>query len=160
MIRRLAAAFLLILGLAGCDGGSKPAPAPAPSKQAPPAIEAHYKATPSKVLNAVRKRGYVACGVNPGLPGFAYPDVHGVWRGFDVDFCRAVAAAVLGDASKVRFTPIPGPGTGSARSRRARSISCRATPPGRSRATQALPWTSRQRLISTARGSWRPRPWD
>jgi general L-amino acid transport system substrate-binding protein len=107
MIRRLAAVFL-ILGLAGCDGGSKPAPTPVPSKQAPVAIEAHYRATPSKVLNAVRKRGYVACGVNPGLPGFAYPDVHGVWRGFDVDFCRAVAAAVLGDASKVRFTPIPG----------------------------------------------------
>ncbi|HEY2358092.1 MAG TPA: amino acid ABC transporter substrate-binding protein [Phenylobacterium sp.] len=107
MIRRRAAAFLLILGLAGCDGGSKPAPAPTPTKQSPPAIEAHYKATPSKVLNAVRKRGYVACGVNPGLPGFAYPDVHGVWHGFDVDFCRAVAAAVLGDASKVRFTPIP-----------------------------------------------------
>jgi general L-amino acid transport system substrate-binding protein len=54
----------------------------------------------------VRKRGYLACGVNPGLPGFAYPDVRGIWRGFDVDICRAVAAAVLGDAGKVRFTPI------------------------------------------------------
>jgi len=54
----------------------------------------------------VRKRGYLVCGVHPGLPGFAYPDVRGVWRGFDVDVCRAVAAAVLGDAAKVRFIPI------------------------------------------------------
>jgi general L-amino acid transport system substrate-binding protein len=110
MTRRLAAAaFLmagLLWGLAGCDRGSKPTPAPAPANKATTPVEAHYKATPSKVLNAVRKRGYIACGVNPGLPGFAYPDFRGNWRGFDVDFCRAVAAAVLGDASKVRFTPI------------------------------------------------------
>jgi general L-amino acid transport system substrate-binding protein len=110
MIRRLAAAaFLmagLLWGLAGCDGGSKPAPTPAPVNKATTPAEAHYKATPSKVLNAVRKRGYIACGVNPGLPGFAYPGLRGNWRGFDVDICRAVAAAVLGDAAKVRFTPI------------------------------------------------------
>jgi general L-amino acid transport system substrate-binding protein len=110
MIRRLAAAAFLVAGLlgglAGCDGGSKPAPAPALPNKATTPVEAHYKATPSKVLNAVRKRGYIACGVNPGLPGFAYPDLRGAWRGFDVDICRAVAAAVLGDAGKVRFTPI------------------------------------------------------
>ncbi|MDB5436069.1 MAG: lysine-arginine-ornithine-binding periplasmic protein [Phenylobacterium sp.] len=106
MIRRLAAAAFLILGLAGCGGGSNPPPAPTPAGKAPAPISTRYKATPSKVLNAVRKRGYLACGVNPGLPGFAYPDMRGVWRGFDVDFCRAVAAAVLGDANKVRFTPI------------------------------------------------------
>lgn len=110
MIRRLAAAaFLtagLLWGLAGCDGGSKPAPAPTPAGTGPAVVDAHYKAATSKVLTAVRKRGYVACGVNPGLPGFAYPDVRGVWRGFDVDFCRALAAAVLGDANKVRFTKI------------------------------------------------------
>ncbi len=96
----------LILGLGGCDGGAKPTPVAAPPSKATAPAEAHYKATPSKVLNAVRKRGYLACGVNPGLPGFAYPDFRGVWRGFDVDICRAVAAAVLGDANKVRFTPI------------------------------------------------------
>jgi general L-amino acid transport system substrate-binding protein len=109
MIGRLAgAAFLtagLLWGLAACDSGSKPPPAATPAGKTAP-VETHYKAQTSKVLTAVRKRGYVACGVNPGLPGFAYPDVHGVWRGFDVDFCRAVAAAVLGDASKVRFTKI------------------------------------------------------
>ncbi len=110
MVRRLAAAFLavgLVGSLAGCDGGSKPASSPAPVTKASAPVEAHYKATPSKVLNAVRKRGYLACGVNAGLPGFAYPDLRGNWRGFDVDICRAVAAAVLGDARKVRFTPIP-----------------------------------------------------
>ncbi len=106
MIRRLAVAGLAILILSACDGGSKPAATPAPLVKDATNPATHFKAFPSKVLAAVRKRGFVACGVNPGLPGFAYPDYRGVWRGFDVDICRAVAAAVLGDASKVRFTPI------------------------------------------------------
>ena len=109
MIGRLAAAtFLtvgLLWGLTACDSGSKPPPAPAPVNKAEPA-DTQYKPQTSKVLTAIRKRGYIACGVNPGLPGFAFPDVRGVWRGFDVDFCRAIAAAVLGDADKVRFTKI------------------------------------------------------
>jgi general L-amino acid transport system substrate-binding protein len=45
------------------------------------------------------------CGVAPSDPGFSIPDAQGVWRGLDVDYCRAVAAAVLGDAEKVRFVP-------------------------------------------------------
>jgi general L-amino acid transport system substrate-binding protein len=110
MIRRLAAASVLVLGvmlgLSACDNSPKPAPVAAPPGRATTPAEAHYRATPSKVLIAVRKRGYVACGVNPGLPGFAYPDFRGAWRGFDVDICRAVAAAVLGDAAKVKFTAI------------------------------------------------------
>jgi general L-amino acid transport system substrate-binding protein len=57
-------------------------------------------------LDAVRSRGFVQCGVNTGLAGFAQPDSKGIWRGLDVDFCRAVAAAVFGDAAKVRFTPL------------------------------------------------------
>jgi general L-amino acid transport system substrate-binding protein len=57
-------------------------------------------------LDAVRSRGFVQCGVNTGLAGFAQPDSKGVWRGIDVDLCRAVAAAVFGDAAKVRFTPL------------------------------------------------------
>jgi general L-amino acid transport system substrate-binding protein len=57
-------------------------------------------------LQAVRQRGFVQCGVNTGLAGFAQPDSKGVWRGIDVDVCRAVAAAVFGDAAKVRFTPL------------------------------------------------------
>jgi general L-amino acid transport system substrate-binding protein len=92
--------------LSACDGGSKPAATPTPVLKGADAVGVRYHATPSKVLNAVRKRGYVACGVNPGLPGFAFPDFRGNWRGFDIDICRAVAAAVLGDADKVHFTAI------------------------------------------------------
>lgn len=57
-------------------------------------------------FNAVKKRGYVQCGVNTGLPGFSNPDDKGHWKGLDVDVCRAVAAAMFGDASKVRYTPL------------------------------------------------------
>ena len=57
-------------------------------------------------LEAVRSRGFVQCGVNTGLAGFSQADSKGVWRGIDVDVCRAVAAAVFGDARKVRYTPL------------------------------------------------------
>ena len=57
-------------------------------------------------LDAVKSKGYVQCGVNTGLAGFSQPDSRGVWKGLDVDSCRAVAAAVFGDASKVRYTPL------------------------------------------------------
>jgi general L-amino acid transport system substrate-binding protein len=57
-------------------------------------------------LDAVQKKGFVQCGVNTGLAGFSQPDSRGVWKGLDVDVCRAVAAAVFGDASKVRYTPL------------------------------------------------------
>lgn len=56
-------------------------------------------------LDAVKARGFVICGVNTGLAGFGAPDSQGVWKGLDVDICRATAAAVFGDATKVRFTP-------------------------------------------------------
>src|ERR1700712_2174423 len=59
-------------------------------------------------LESVRQRGLVVCGVNVGLGGFSMPDSKGVWRGLDVDVCRAVAAAVLGDAEKVRYVPTTG----------------------------------------------------
>jgi len=61
---------------------------------------------PAQTLETVRQRGYLQCGVNTGLAGFSQPDSKGVWHGIDVDFCRAVAAAVLGDAGKVRYTPL------------------------------------------------------
>ena len=54
----------------------------------------------------VVKRGYLQCGVSTGLPGFSNPDDSGVWKGFDVEICRAIAAATLGDASKVKFVPL------------------------------------------------------
>jgi general L-amino acid transport system substrate-binding protein len=57
-------------------------------------------------LADVRARGKLLCGVNPGLQGFASKEADGAWAGFDVDFCKAVAAAVLGDASKVDYVPL------------------------------------------------------
>jgi general L-amino acid transport system substrate-binding protein len=57
-------------------------------------------------LDDVKARGSLRCGVNPGLQGFAAKSADGAWTGFDVDFCRAVAAAALGDATKVEFVPV------------------------------------------------------
>lgn len=57
-------------------------------------------------LDAVKGRGEVICGVNTSLYGFSTPDEKGRWTGLDVDVCRAVAAAVLGDANKARFVPL------------------------------------------------------
>jgi general L-amino acid transport system substrate-binding protein len=56
-------------------------------------------------LDAVKARDRLKCGVNTGAPGFAAPDDKGAWRGLDADFCRVIAAAVLGDANKVEFIP-------------------------------------------------------
>ena len=60
----------------------------------------------SKTLKNTQKKGFVRCGVSQGLPGFSNADASGNWTGLDVDVCRAVAAAVLGDAGKVKFTPL------------------------------------------------------
>ena len=57
-------------------------------------------------LEEVKARGRLLCGVNPGLLGFAAKDADGTWAGFDVDFCKAVAAAALGDAAKVEYVPL------------------------------------------------------
>ncbi len=57
-------------------------------------------------LDAVKARGFVQCGVNLGLYGFSAPDDKGNWAGLDVDVCRAVAAALFGDANKVKYTPL------------------------------------------------------
>jgi len=57
-------------------------------------------------LEDVTARGTLSCGVSTGLPGFSLQDDKGNWTGIDVDVCRAVAAAVLGDATKVRFVPL------------------------------------------------------
>ena len=60
----------------------------------------------SKTLKNTQSKGFVRCGVSQGLPGFSNADAAGNWTGVDVDVCRAVAAAVLGDASKVKYTPL------------------------------------------------------
>ena len=65
-------------------------------------------ASAQATLEAVKARGELNCGSSTGLTGFGMPDANGVWTGFDVDLCRAVAAAVLGDPSKVKFVPLTG----------------------------------------------------
>jgi general L-amino acid transport system substrate-binding protein len=76
------------------------APTSAPAGQAPEAQ------TSGGRLQAVKDRGMLICGVNGGLPGFSNLESDGSYSGFDADFCRVVAAAVLGDASKVEFRPL------------------------------------------------------
>jgi general L-amino acid transport system substrate-binding protein len=58
------------------------------------------------VLDQVKSKGFVQCGVSQGLPGFSSPDDKGNWTGLDVDVCRAIAAAIFDDATKVRYTPL------------------------------------------------------
>jgi general L-amino acid transport system substrate-binding protein len=58
------------------------------------------------VLDQVKSKGFVQCGVTQGLPGFSNPDDKGNWTGFDVDLCRAIAAAIFDDPNKVRYTPL------------------------------------------------------
>ncbi len=62
----------------------------------------------AQTLDTIQGKGHVQCGINTGLPGFAAPDAQGNWTGFDVDFCRAVAAAVFGSGDAVKFTPLTG----------------------------------------------------
>jgi len=70
---------------------------------APPSGAAHAA---SPTLDSVKARGSLRCGTSPGFPGFSSPDSQGVFRGLDVDVCRAVAAAVFGDAAKVQYVPL------------------------------------------------------
>jgi general L-amino acid transport system substrate-binding protein len=60
----------------------------------------------AQTLNTVKQRGSLVCGVSAGLPGFSNPDDRGNWSGLDVDLCRAIAAAIFNDASKVKYTPL------------------------------------------------------
>ncbi len=66
------------------------------------AVPAHA----GKTLDGIKARGQVVCGVNTGLAGFAAADSAGKWSGLDVDVCRALAAAVLSDAEKVKYVPL------------------------------------------------------
>lgn len=79
-MRRCVLGLLLLLGAAGAADAQTPS-----------------------TLGAVRERGELRCGVFGQLPGFSAPDAQGVMSGLDADFCRALAAAILGDATKVRF---------------------------------------------------------
>ena len=94
-------------------------------------------------LDDVKASGEVKCGINTGLPGFAYTDDNGNWTGFDVAYCRAVSAAVFGDPDKVKYVNLTGKNRFPAlrHSRRVRSTYSRATRLGRFRAmsTSASP---------------------
>jgi general L-amino acid transport system substrate-binding protein len=63
-------------------------------------------ASAQATLNGVKQKGFLACGSNPSLAGFGIPDAQGNWTGLDVDFCRAVSAAIFNDPTKVRFIPL------------------------------------------------------
>lgn len=60
---------------------------------------------PGPTVEAIKKRGTLNCGIDTGVPGFAAQDASGTWKGIDIDYCRALAAAVLGDPAKIKYTP-------------------------------------------------------
>src|SRR5205814_2706127 len=70
------------------------------------AVAITYERYDTRTLKRTIRRGDVLCGVNKGLPGFSIPDDKGDWTGFDVDFCRAVAAAIFDDPKKAKFVPL------------------------------------------------------
>ena len=72
------------------------------------AVTASAAVAASSTMETVKKRGQLICGVNTGLAGFSAPDDKGVWKGFDVDYCRAMSAAVLGNPDKVTYKPLTG----------------------------------------------------
>ena len=96
----VASVFAIVAGgLLGCEE-KKEAQAP---KETPKAA-----ASKQSPVEKVKARGHLQCGINTGLAGFAYTNDKGTWEGFDVAYCRALAAAVLGDPSKVKFTNLTG----------------------------------------------------
>jgi general L-amino acid transport system substrate-binding protein len=107
-------ALLVIAIIYSACAAPAPAPAAAPTAApaaaadttaaaAPAAQEAAPAAQAGSRLDTVKERGKVICGVNNQLPGFGQVDANGAYGGFDVDFCKAVAAAVLGDANAVEY---------------------------------------------------------
>jgi len=86
LVRRLLAAGFVMAGMVGLSG----------------VVPAQAQAQ-SPTLEAVKKRGQLICGVDTGIPGFAFQDAAGKWQGLDIAYCRAIAAAVLGDADKVKY---------------------------------------------------------
>jgi len=67
-----------------------------------------FGAARADTLSDVKQRGSLICGVNTGLAGFGLPDDKGAWTGFDIDYCRAVAAAIFDDPSRIKFVPLSG----------------------------------------------------
>ncbi len=99
----MAASVIGALALGACDQQG-PVPQAEESRATEPTVQRAILVSPT--LSAVRQRGYLRCGIHQGLVGFAIQDNRGQWQGFDVDFCRAMAAAIFNDPQKVRFTPL------------------------------------------------------
>ena len=111
MGERTTAFWMRMAGLAGlalvaaCGDRDREAEAPVP-EAATGAPRTAAATVESPTLAAIKRRGRLNCGVNQGLVGFAFTDNRGEWRGFDVDFCRGLAAAIFGDPDAVRFVPL------------------------------------------------------
>jgi general L-amino acid transport system substrate-binding protein len=100
-------ASLTIALLSGCQPAPTPSPTVTPTATATPTATTTIKdKAPEGILERVKARGKLICGVNGKLSGFSYVDEKGVWSGLDVDYCQAIAAAVLGDAKAVEFKPL------------------------------------------------------
>ena len=108
MYKRIAC--LALAGLvAGCGDPGSAVDGPPPEAVAvegAPSSTAGMRGAQGATLKTVKARGRLICGVNQGLIGFAYPDNRGKWRGFDVDFCRAMAAALFNNPDAVRYQPL------------------------------------------------------
>jgi len=100
------AALMVCAAAAACSGEPPPASVAPPRTAETEALQAPGARASSPTLRKVRARGRLNCGVNGTLAGFSAKDDRGLWRGFDVDLCRAVAAAVLGDARLVTYTAL------------------------------------------------------
>jgi general L-amino acid transport system substrate-binding protein len=100
-------ATLPIAILSGCQEQPATSPTISPIATAKPTTSATAKnKEPDGILEQIKARGKLICGVNGKLAGFSYVDEKGVWSGLDVDYCKAIAAAVLGDAKSVEFKPL------------------------------------------------------
>ena len=103
----LGIAALAVLAIAcGDNGGDEASPAASPADESPAATEAPSAGSHSQILADVQSRGELICGVNDAVPGFGFVEPDGTNSGFDTDFCRAIALAVLGDAEAVQFVPL------------------------------------------------------
>ena len=109
-----------------------------------------YELYDTRTLKRTIRRGEVLCGVNTGLPGFSIPDDKGNWTGFDVDFCRAVAAAIFDDPAKAKFIPLDANERFKELQNRKVDILSRNSRVRRS-STPRSPW--RRSTFSTARGT-------
>lgn len=107
-VRRSGAAFGTTLGAAICAATMTLAPPNAQAQQRGTQAASAPETTTAggSVVNAIKARGYLVCGVAGDRPGFSFPDSKGAMQGLDVDICRSVAAAMFGDPGKVRFTSL------------------------------------------------------